>query len=135
PRGMLQAHDVRARHATSERGIRQELKLQQARDGVEPRIIALYVTVPAMPHLLTLRGRNALSPFRVTKLKAALSAAHPDHPIERISATYWHFVEVGRELTSPERATLTRLLTYGPHDEAAPDDGAFLLVVPRPGTI
>jgi phosphoribosylformylglycinamidine synthase len=88
-----------------------------------------------MPHLLTLRGRNALSPFRVTKLKAALSAAHPDHPIERISATYWHFVEVGRELTSPERATLTRLLTYGPHDEAAPDDGAFLLVVPRPGTI
>ncbi|HEX9301476.1 MAG TPA: phosphoribosylformylglycinamidine synthase, partial [Casimicrobiaceae bacterium] len=88
-----------------------------------------------MPHLLTLRGRNALSPFRVIKLKAALAAARPDHPIERISATYWHFVEAERELTAAERATLTRLLTYGPHDEAAPDDGAFLLVVPRPGTI
>ncbi len=88
-----------------------------------------------MPHLLTLRGRNALSPFRVTKLLAALAAAHAGHPIERIGATYWHFVEVERELTPPEHATLARLLTYGPHDEAGSDDGSFLLVVPRPGTI
>jgi len=88
-----------------------------------------------MAHLLTLRGRNALSPFRITKLTAAITAARPGHLIERIGATYWHFVEVERELTSSERATLARLLTYGPHDEAANDDGAFMLVVPRPGTI
>ncbi len=88
-----------------------------------------------MPHLFTLRGRNALSPFRITKLKAAITAARPGHLIERIGAAYWHFVLVERDLTSPERATLARLLTYGPYDEAANDDGAFMLVVPRPGTI
>ena len=88
-----------------------------------------------MPHLLTLRGRNALSPFRITKLKAAIAAARPGHLIERIGAAYWHFVEVERELNPAEHATLARLLTYGPHDEAADDDGAFMLVVPRPGTI
>ncbi len=88
-----------------------------------------------MPQLLTLRGRNALSPFRVAKLTTALAAAHPRHLIERIEAAYWHFVEVERGLTAPEHATLARLLSYGPRDEAAPDDGSFLLVVPRPGTI
>ena len=88
-----------------------------------------------MPHLLTLRGRHALSPFRIKKLHAAFAAAHPGHLVTRIASTFWHFVEVERELTVDESAIFERLLTYGPQDEAATDDGALMLVVPRPGTI
>ncbi len=88
-----------------------------------------------MPYLLRLRGRNALSPFRVAKVLAALAAARPQHSITGLAATFWHFVALRRELTSAERATLERLLTYGPHDVAGSDSGELLLVVPRPGTI
>ncbi|MEO8304988.1 MAG: phosphoribosylformylglycinamidine synthase [Betaproteobacteria bacterium] len=88
-----------------------------------------------MSHLLTLRGRYALSPFRVAKLEAALAASRPDHAVTGISATYWHFVEVLRDLAPGERATLERLLTYGPHDHEVADDGELVVVVPRPGTV
>ncbi len=88
-----------------------------------------------MPQLLTLRGRHALSPFRLTKLLAALSASQPGHAVAGIGAVYWHFVETGRELDARERSTLERILTYGPHDDAADDAGEFVLAVPRPGTI
>ena len=88
-----------------------------------------------MSHLLTLRGRNALSAFRVVKLLTALAASRPDRPIAGVAATFWHFVEIEREPSPAERATLDRILTYGPHDEAPTAAGAFLLVVPRPGTI
>ncbi len=88
-----------------------------------------------MPYLLTLRGRRALSPFRVDKLEAAFAAARPGHTLGRIAATFWHFVEVEREFEASERATLERLLTYGPHDDRAVDEGVLVLVVPRPGTI
>ncbi len=67
-----------------------------------------------MQHLLTLRGRRALSPFRVDKLKAAFAAARPGHSLTRIAATYWHFVEVERELAPGERATLDRILDLRP---------------------
>ena len=85
--------------------------------------------------LLSLRGRHALSAFRLAKLLAALDGARPGHAVERVDAVYWHFAELERDLTAPERATLERILTYGPHDAPAADDGALLLVVPRPGTI
>ncbi len=88
-----------------------------------------------MPQLLTLRGRHALSPFRVAKLEAALAASRPDHSVSRISSTYWHFVEVARNLTPAELATLDRLLTYGPHDNEGASGGEPLIVVPRPGTV
>ena len=88
-----------------------------------------------MPHLLTLRGRHALSPFRVAKLKAALAASRPDHAVADVSATYWHFVEVGRNLAPVELAMLERLLAYGPHDRAEVDRGELFVVVPRPGTL
>jgi phosphoribosylformylglycinamidine synthase len=88
-----------------------------------------------MPHLLTLRGRHALSPFRVAKLKAALAVSRPDHAVVDVSATYWHFVEVGRNLTPAEQATLERLLAYGPHDRVDVDHGELFVVVPRPGTL
>ena len=51
-----------------------------------------------MAHLLTLRGRRALSPFRVDKLEAAFAAARPGHSLTGIAAAYWHFVELEREL-------------------------------------
>ena len=88
-----------------------------------------------MPHLLTLRGRHALSPFRVAKLGAALTASRPDHAVVSVVADYWHFVEVARALTSAEQATLERLLTYGARDAAAVDGGELLVVIPRPGTV
>jgi phosphoribosylformylglycinamidine synthase len=88
-----------------------------------------------MPQLLTLRGRHALSPFRVAKLEAALAASRPDHAVSRISATYWHFVEIARTLTPGEIATLELLLTYGAHDTESAGGGEPLLVVPRPGTV
>ena len=88
-----------------------------------------------MPYLLRLRGRNALSPFRVAKVLAALAAARPHHRVTGLSSTFWHFVALRRELTPAERATLERILTYGPHDHSAGESGEFLLVVPRPGTI
>ena len=88
-----------------------------------------------MSHLLTLRGRHALSPFRVAKLEAALVAARPDHAVGGISATFWHFIEVLRDLSRAEHATLERLLTYGPHDGQVEDRGELIVVVPRPGTV
>ncbi|HET9670866.1 MAG TPA: phosphoribosylformylglycinamidine synthase, partial [Casimicrobiaceae bacterium] len=89
-----------------------------------------------MPEVLALRGRAALSPFRVAKLLAALGAARPQHAIARLSAHFWHFVEIARPLATPERATLERLLIYGPvdaSDDATPNPD--LVVVPRFGTI
>ncbi len=88
-----------------------------------------------MPEILALRGRAALSPFRIAKLRAALDAARPEHRIATLSARYWHFVEILRPLRDDEHSTLDRLLTYGPadHDDAA--SGGRLFVVPRPGTI
>jgi phosphoribosylformylglycinamidine synthase len=88
-----------------------------------------------MPQILTLRGRHALSPFRVAKLEAALAASRPDHAVSRISSTYWHFVEVAQSLTPDELATLDRLLTYGAHDSDDTSNGESFIVVPRPGTV
>ena len=88
-----------------------------------------------MPQITSLRGRHALSPFRVAKLLAALASARPQHRVTGVSALYWHFVLSDRPLTPAERAVLERLLTYGPHDEATADSGVPVVVVPRPGTI
>src|SRR5262245_868995 len=88
-----------------------------------------------MPSLLTLRGRRALSPFRVDKLKSAFAAARSGRALGGVATTYWHFVDFEGELTPAERATLERILTYGSRAEDVADEGAFFLVVPRPGTI
>ena len=85
--------------------------------------------------IVLLRGRAALSPFRLAKLLAALSAAAPRHAVASIAATYWHLVEVARPLEASERAILERLLDYGPRGAQASDEGALLLVTPRFGTI
>jgi len=89
-----------------------------------------------VPEVLALRGRSALSPFRVAKLLAAFAALRPRHSIATLGARYWHFVEVARALAPAERTTLERLLTYGPADAGADDArDADFLVLPRFGTI
>ena len=86
--------------------------------------------------VLALRGGSALSPFRVAKLLAAVAALRPNPSISDLSARYWHFVDVTRALSAHERATLERLLTYGPADSGDDDlrTPAFV-VLPRFGTI
>ena len=85
--------------------------------------------------ILTLRGRRALSPFRIAKLRAALDVALPGHGVTGIDTRWWHFVETERALDADEARTMERILTYGPRDAAAESDGSLLLVLPRPGTI
>jgi phosphoribosylformylglycinamidine synthase len=85
--------------------------------------------------LLTLRGRTALSPFRVAKLLAALGAVHPEHRVAGVTATFWHFAEVTHPLDTRQRNVLERLLTYGPRGSFTAEQGTLMLVVPRPGTL
>ena len=81
--------------------------------------------------VLRIRGGVALSSFRLDKLNSRIRTAAPR--LEVSSAKHWHFVEIARDLEDGERATLVRLLTYGP---AAPDAGGrTVLVTPRLGTI
>src|SRR5215831_11913271 len=84
-----------------------------------------------MAEFLTLRGRNALSPFRIAKLLSSLAGS----PVQGISANFWHFVQSSRGLSAAERDTLDRLLTYGPQGATHADQGELVLVIPRPGTI
>ena len=84
-----------------------------------------------MAELLSLRGRNALSPFRIAKLLSTLAGTG----VSALSADFWHFVQTERNLSAAERATLDRILTYGPQSDAHTDAGELLLVIPRPGTI
>ena len=82
--------------------------------------------------ILRLRGRRALSDFRLAKLLQSLPA-----PISSLSlhAEFWHFVETTRALTPAERQRLEHILTYGPASRVDSAQGTLLLVLPRPGTI
>src|SRR3989339_831047 len=83
--------------------------------------------------LLKTRGGQALSAFRLDKLNARVRALSPGLAVA--SARFWHLVETDGDLSDAERATLDRLLTYGP---PGPDPDAarqVVLVVPRLGTI
>src|ERR1700682_5796766 len=84
-----------------------------------------------MAELISLRGRNALSPFRIDKLLTSLAAT----PVRGVVADFWHFVQTTRALSVAERDTLERILTYGPHSPEHADRGELYLVIPRPGTI
>jgi phosphoribosylformylglycinamidine synthase len=86
-----------------------------------------------MPDFLTLRGRNALSEFRLNKLSQALKK--PASAITGIIAEYWHFAALKVPLQPPQRKILERLLTYGPSPSKVGESGLLLLVVPRLGTI
>jgi phosphoribosylformylglycinamidine synthase len=86
-----------------------------------------------MSHTISLRGRNALSPFRYEKLMHSLAASVPD--ISHVYAEYWHFVAADRALDSFELERLAQLLSYGPAVKEEQPNGELLLVTPRFGTI
>ena len=84
--------------------------------------------------VLKLPGGTALSDFRLDKLNALVDGACRGL---RVTATqFWHFVEVEREPTPEEQATLDSLLRYGP-EAPAPRElrERVILVTPRLGTI
>ncbi|MGB9150748.1 MAG: phosphoribosylformylglycinamidine synthase, partial [Burkholderiales bacterium] len=84
-----------------------------------------------MPLVLHLPGPSALSPFRVAKLQQSLNSTIPQ--LQAISANYWHFAELSRELRQDERQALEKILTYGHAGGEAGDE--VLLALPRFGTI
>ena len=86
-----------------------------------------------MPQLLKLRGRNALSDFRLKKLLSVLKNSVPS--ISGVQAEFWHFVALSTKLTNAQTATLQRILTYGPVASVDKASGEILLVVPRIGTV
>ena len=86
-----------------------------------------------MPQLLKLRGRNALSDFRLNKLLSTLKTTVPS--IAGVHAEFWHFAALSRKLTDAEAAILQRILTYGPAARTDPINGELLLAVPRIGTV
>jgi len=86
-----------------------------------------------MSQILRLRGRNALSAFRASKLSGSLSSAVPR--VTAVRAEFWHFVQSGRTLSQAETQQLERILTYGPAESAGTASGELMLAVPRIGTI
>ncbi len=86
-----------------------------------------------MSKILRLRGRNALSTFRASKLTQSVVAAVPR--ISSLHAEFWHFVQLERDLSDAESRRLDRILTYGPADSTGGASGDLMLVVPRIGTI
>jgi phosphoribosylformylglycinamidine synthase len=82
--------------------------------------------------ILRLRGSAALSAFRRAKLETSLKALHRGLAVA--GSAFWHFVEVERELTASEQATLAKLLAYG-DPPGAETPGELYLVIPRIGTI
>ncbi len=102
---------------------------------VAPRIIALYVPrvgPAAPPHAAWAQCALGVS-RRQTHRRPRGGSSRPADRAHLRNLLALRRVE--RELTPAEHATLVRLLTYGPHDEAARGRRILLLVVPRPGTI
>ena len=82
---------------------------------------------------VSLRGRNALSPFRFDKLMLALTGVLPT--VSHLHAEYWHFVSLPRALDAGETSRIEEILTYGPASQLESPEGELLLVLPRFGTI
>ncbi|HRH81256.1 MAG TPA: phosphoribosylformylglycinamidine synthase [Thiobacillaceae bacterium] len=80
-----------------------------------------------MLQIITLRGANALSAFRVAKLLAALRPLG----VADLAAEYRYFVEVEGTLPAADLGFLGTLLHAEPHAPEAP----VVLVTPRLGTV
>src|SRR3989304_5078609 len=86
-----------------------------------------------MSQFLRLRGRNALSAFRSSRLVSSLRSNVPR--VTAVHAEFWHFIQLARALSDAEARRLERILTYGPAESAGAARGELMLVVPRIGTI
>lgn len=80
-----------------------------------------------------LRGAPALSEFRIKKLLAVF--AEKGLKVTSVYAEYVHFAKLNAPLSDEQRATLVKLLTYGPHITEHETKGMLFVVTPRPGTI
>ena len=85
------------------------------------------------PHMISLRGSAALSPFRIEKIQSQLNQICP--AISHIYAEFWHFSWVEGALSAAHQSTLKQILTYGPSMQAEEPSGELVLVLPRVGTI
>ena len=83
--------------------------------------------------MLILSGAPARSGFRLDRLESAIRARIGT--VDGLDSRFLHFVDVERDLTSPEAGVLDSLLRYGPTTHAAEPTGERLLVVPRFGTV
>ncbi|MDH5184724.1 MAG: phosphoribosylformylglycinamidine synthase, partial [Gammaproteobacteria bacterium] len=84
--------------------------------------------------MLQLRGTPVLSAFRLEKFLANLQSQVPS--VTGLHAEYMHFIDVEQALDTTERATLEKILEYGPSQQlTASTDGLLMLVLPRFGTI
>ncbi|HVW27780.1 MAG TPA: phosphoribosylformylglycinamidine synthase [Polyangiaceae bacterium] len=83
--------------------------------------------------MLTLVGSPAFSTARLEKRLRALAAKNPR--VSDLYAEFVHFVDVSAPLDDAQRATLERLLVYGPRIPRRDLAARLVLVVPRLGTI
>jgi len=83
--------------------------------------------------MLILRGKSALSPFRIEKLLHKLRAVVPD--ITSVSSQYMHFIDSSAVISNEQQTILERILMYGAQSSTINTIGSEFLVVPRIGTI
>ncbi len=83
--------------------------------------------------MLVLPGTDALSEFRLARLRRDLADAVPG--VRGLEAVFVHFVDTDRVLDARERGILEKLLCYGGGRCRELALGALFLVIPRPGTI
>ncbi len=86
-----------------------------------------------MSDIVFIQGRQALSQFRLDKILQQIRATHPS--VTKVSACFWHFVELDTPLTREENETLERVLTYGPKAASGKAIRGRCCVVPRLGSI
>ena len=86
-----------------------------------------------MSEFIMLRGRSALSDFRLNKLLQSIRLVKPE--LSGIRAEFMHFVSSSRKPDAAELEILEKLLEYGPAGNAEAHGGEMLLVLPRIGTI
>ena len=82
-----------------------------------------------------IRGKSALSLFRLEKLRVLVSTAIPD--IQVAGACHWYFLSLNKNLSVNEAKLLDTLLGLEESDKDRGGGGRMqqMLVVPRLGTI
>ena len=87
--------------------------------------------------MLIIRGRAALSSFRLEKILTELKTSAPR--VIYFYAEYVHFAWFSNKPTLEQHRTLGKILSYGPKTDSRPTEtinkSELFLVIPRPGTI
>src|SRR3546814_4811654 len=84
------------------------------------------------PDMIVLEGLPALSPFRLERLQARVSAIAPELRVQGAWFTYWVESEDG---AAPDLATLGRILQAGEALQPLAQGAQSRFVLPRLGTI